>query len=333
MNGFDHYIAVDWSQSNMAIARLTNGSSKIKTLDVPANIEELKLYLKRLSGKKILTFEETTTSQWLYTELSAQVDEIVICDPYRNRLLSDGPKTDRIDAEKLVELLKAGLLKGVYHSGDQFIELRKFTSGYQDVVKAGVRLKNQRTALFRAEGKNTGGQLSHPMERFVLEGIEEGIEAYESRKKKYEKGFEQLRRKHKAISHLVGVPGIAEIGAVKIAATVVDPRRFDHKGRWLSFCGLVKHEKLSGGRSYGRRQSRYSRTMKSVFKTAAIAVINGESQNPLKVYYHYLMDQKGYAEHEARHALARRIAVVAWGVFKSGKRFETRRMIATKNQP
>ena len=97
---FDHYIAVDWAQTNMAIARRTNGTEKIVTIDVPLNVKELQLYLTRLKGKKILTFEETTPSHWLYTELKEFADEILVCDPYRNHLLSEGPKNDRIDAEK-----------------------------------------------------------------------------------------------------------------------------------------------------------------------------------------------------------------------------------------
>ena len=108
---YDHYIAIDWSNLNMAIARMTKKSSKITAIDVPADITELKAYLKNLRGTKILTIEETTTTQWLYTELRDYVDKILICDPYRNRLLSEGPKTDKIDAVKLVRLLKAGLIK------------------------------------------------------------------------------------------------------------------------------------------------------------------------------------------------------------------------------
>ena len=38
------------------------------------------------------------------------LDRIVICDPYRNRLLSEGPKTDKIDANKLYLPVSAGLL-------------------------------------------------------------------------------------------------------------------------------------------------------------------------------------------------------------------------------
>ena len=39
---YDHYIAVDWSIQNMAIARMTTRSNKITVVDVPSDIEELK---------------------------------------------------------------------------------------------------------------------------------------------------------------------------------------------------------------------------------------------------------------------------------------------------
>ncbi len=95
----------------------------------------------------------------------------MICDPLRNRLLSEGPKTDKIDASKLVQLLKANLVKEVYHSTDRFLYLRRIVSGYEDLVKAGVRLKNQRFALLQACGKkdNKDSYLESQGDQFVLE--------------------------------------------------------------------------------------------------------------------------------------------------------------------
>lgn len=60
--GYNHYIAVDWSIKNMAIARMTGKSNKVTRIDVPTDIGELKLYLSNLRGSKVLTIEETTTS-------------------------------------------------------------------------------------------------------------------------------------------------------------------------------------------------------------------------------------------------------------------------------
>jgi transposase len=324
----DHYIGLDWAQSNMAVARMTKESAQVKVVNVPSSLKELQLYLSRLRGKKILTFEETTTSQWLYVELKEWVDEILICDPYRNHLLSEGAKTDKLDAIKLAQLLKANMLKPVFHSAEEYIDLRKLVSGYEDVVKAGVRLKNQRASLFRAQGKSKmEKKLGYRIESFVLEGVDRGIEAYESEKERYEQEMEKLCRKHLMIRNLDRIFGIGVIGAVRIAARVVNPQRFENKGKWLSYCGLVRHEKLSGGRSYGWKGPRYCRALKSVFKTAAFSVITKSAQNSFKDYYEFLIREKQYAEHDARHALARRIAVVAWGVMKNGKPFDPARMV------
>ena len=35
---YDHYIAIDWSIINMAIARMTKKSNKITAIDVPSDI-------------------------------------------------------------------------------------------------------------------------------------------------------------------------------------------------------------------------------------------------------------------------------------------------------
>ena len=52
MHNYDHYIALDWAENNMAIAKMTRHSDKVEVKDVPASIEELKLYLTEQKGKK-----------------------------------------------------------------------------------------------------------------------------------------------------------------------------------------------------------------------------------------------------------------------------------------
>ena len=321
---YDHYVAIDWAVRNMAIARMTKKSKKIHVVDVPANIKELQFYLKNLKGSKILTIEETTTSQWLYTELREHVDRIFICDPHRNRLLSEGPKTDKIDASKLVQLLKAGLMKEIYHSTDKFLYLRRVVSAYEDLIKAGVRLKNQRYALLRICGKNgyedNGIKVGSRGEQFVLDGMERQIMAYEQEKQGYEAEFKRLSQKYPEIRHQKSLPGIGYIHAVKIVARVVVPWRFANKGHFLSYAGLVKLEKISGGRSYGKKNPRYCRQLKSVYKTGVMAALGGN--NPINDYYEYLIRNKNYPEYQARHKACRRLATLSFGILKSGKKYQ-----------
>ena len=47
---YDHYIAIYWAATNMAIARMTKKSNKITAIDVPSDIAELQFYLKNLKG-------------------------------------------------------------------------------------------------------------------------------------------------------------------------------------------------------------------------------------------------------------------------------------------
>jgi transposase len=315
---FDHYIALDWSQKVMAFARLTRGDNALEEKQGPSDLKELRSYLQRLKGSKILTLEESTGSQWLYTELRSSVSELLVCDPFRNHLLAEGPKTDRIDARKLVTLLKANLLKPVFHSGDELIYIRKLVSGYQDVIQAGVRLKNQKKALLRS----CGGEITRDEDRFVLQGLEERIETHEKEKTRFTNEFHRLMKIHPVLRHLETIPGIGEINAVKIAAIVVDPTRFEDDQHLWSYAGLIRHERMSGGRSYGKKKPRYSRVLKSVFKTAALSVAYGKRDNSLRDYYEYLMNEKSYPAFQARHALARKIASVTLAVMKNKKNYQ-----------
>ncbi len=314
---YHHYIAVDWSERIMAIARTTNPQREPQMIERPANLTELKEYLAGLKGRTILTIEETTTAHWLFVELHDMVDRIIICDPFHNRLLVHGPKTDKIDARKLCLLLCGGFLKEIYHTSNELYELRRLVSGYDDLVRAGVRVLSQESALERAAGGAC--QAAGRFAPFVDQHLKESIELYQRWKLAYEKQFEQLCRRNKLLRAQITIDGIGVIGAVKILAYVVDARRFGHAGQYLSYCGLVKLEKISGGRSYGRRKSRYNHLLKAVYKTAAMAAIAGA--NPIREYYDYLLG-KGIAEHNARHAVARYLARVSYGMLKHGHSFE-----------
>jgi transposase len=254
------------------------------------------------------------------------VHELVVCDPYRNHLLKEGPKTDRLDAGKLVQLLRAGLLKPVYHSGDEFIHLRKLVSGYLDLVKALVRVKNQRAALFRSQGllakrSDSAALDATPADAFVVAGLDRSIEAMQAEKARYETKFSRLCRKHRMLKNLTSIPGIGEIGAMKVASRVVDAGRFPNKGAFLSYCGLIRLEKMSGGRSYGKKASRYCPMLKDVFKLAALNATLDKTNHSFKHYYEHLTLEKGLAPYNARNAVARRVATLAWGVMKSGRPF------------
>jgi transposase len=317
-NLYRHYIALDWSQKIVAMATMKDNGGKIEVQMVQPDPGIIRDKLKKYTGSKIMTIEETTTSHWLYVELRDSVDKLVICNPYTNRLMLDGPQTDKIDAKNLCLLLRNGMLKEVYHSMDKDYEMRKLISGYTDTVNALVRLKNQRSAVYRALGKNHKKKedaLPRGTEsEFIVQKLDDILEHYAEVIKEYEERFNKIYKTNKTIQRLKKISGIGIKIAIMIYAGVIDASRFENKYKYWSYCGLVKQYKESGGRVYRSKPVRYSRQLKTCYKTAAMAAISGK--NDIREYYEYLL-QQGAASEKARHQIARYISKVSYVVMKN----------------
>jgi len=316
LEGYDHYLGLDYSQEGYSLGRVSSKMKNPKIVNGSKRVEDIQLQLKELRGKKILTIEETTSTHWLYVELKEYVDKIVVCDPYRNSLLSEGAKDDDIDSGKLSLLLRGGFLKEVYHSMEEDYVIRKLISAYEDLIKSGVRVKNQQSSLYRSLGLSYKARESlgtNTIVKFIETQQNISIGLYEETKEKYIKEFEQLRTKVSVIEYMCKVAGINTISSVKIYGTVIEAKRFLTKNKYWGYCGLVYHQKISGNRNYGKRKTRYSRVLKGVYKTAALAAIRGN--NDIREYYKHLLSN-GLSEDKARNQIARYIATVTYAIMK-----------------
>lgn len=320
---YEHYLAIDWSTTVMSIARMRSNSINPKVdRDLPAKLKTIKDYIKQLSGKIILTIEETTGAQWLYVELKDYVDKIIICDPYRNSLLKEGPKNDPKDAAELCRLLRAGLLKEVYHSSDENYRIRKLVSSYNDLIKASVRAKNQLSSIYRAYGLNYKKDRMRTEDEYIKHIVREKeriIELYKDEKKKYLEIFKQLEKKNETIKKLTGISGIDKILSVKIFSIVIDARRFENKYKFWSYSGLVKYKMESGGRFYGKKNTKYSRELKAAYKTATQAALKGN--NDIREYYETML-KEGISDRQARSAVCRYIAKSTYAIMKNGTEYK-----------
>ena len=108
-----YYVGMDVHRASIVIVVL-NGAGKIVMQSViETGAERVRGFLKQLRGKVYVTFEEGTQANWLHDVVRALVTEVVVCDPRHNKLLQSGNKNDRVDAQKLAELLRNGSLKAV----------------------------------------------------------------------------------------------------------------------------------------------------------------------------------------------------------------------------
>jgi hypothetical protein len=119
------YIGLDVHKEAISIA-VRNGAVKLAMESIiETKAATVVQFLQGLRGELHVTLEEGTWAAWLYDVLRPHVQEIVVCNPRRNALLKEGGKSDRVDASKLSELLRAGLLRPVYHGENGLRTLRE----------------------------------------------------------------------------------------------------------------------------------------------------------------------------------------------------------------
>jgi len=109
-------------------------------------------FIQGIRGELHVTLEEGTWAAWLYDLLQPHVYKVVVCDPRRNALMKEGSKSDKVDARKLANLLRTGMLRSVYHGENGLRTLRELARSYQTMSKDLNRVMNQLKALFRGWG-------------------------------------------------------------------------------------------------------------------------------------------------------------------------------------
>ena len=337
-----YYIGAD-VHSNSTEMAIEKGKKIVASYIVPTTIQALSNILDSLQGKKQLAIEEGPMAGWLYRNLNKKVDKLIVCDPRRNKLIDcDGDKDDKIDASKLALLLRGGYLREVYHSeDDDRAELKNWVSLYNDRVRDAVRHINKIRARCRMHGvrirrfvlRNPShrskwlSEIKHPALAKQLKMLWVGYDAIAEQTRMAKQQLIQLSKRYDIIRFWRKLPGIGLIRAVTLFAYLDTPWRFKKKNKLWKYCGVGLQRTTSGTDKKGRPKPAklqlpwaVNRTLKNVALGAATSVINQEG-NVFRVYYERMLSG-GIMPSNARHAVARKILTVMWGMWKTNSRFD-----------
>lgn len=327
------YIGLDAHASSCTFC-VVDGQGREQDLTVLATNGKLIVnYLRSVEGKKKLTFEECELSRWLHGIIKPEVDELIVCNPVENRSYKKA-KTDKLDARNLAGLLRGDFLKPVYHDGSERERFRDLMSSYEDIVCEGVRIKNRYKSLFRKSGSRISGERIYTDES-LLEGLPKTgkqfignhtykiLQVLEASRQEYLVEISRCSKRFKETKYLKSIPCIGDIRAAQIISQVVDPVRFASKYKYYSYCGLVRHQCESGGKSYGSTRIWGNRILKCVYKMAGHSAIRGTSQ--LRVYYDRLR-AKGMCHDNAYNAVCRKIAAISLSVWKKKCKYDEKKV-------
>src|SRR5256712_12817936 len=127
------YIGMDVHKEAIVIAVLNNSGKLVMESIVETKASSILQFIHGLQGELHVTWEEGTWAAWLYDLLKPHVHEVLVCNPRRNALLKEGSKNDKVDARKLSDLLRTGMLRPVYHGEHRIQTLCEQTRSYHTI--------------------------------------------------------------------------------------------------------------------------------------------------------------------------------------------------------
>ena len=153
----DKYMGLDVHQATTVVAVMNVEGKVVLETMVPTKAGPIRELIESLSGPLHVTLEEGTQAEWLHEVIRDLVKEVVVCDPKRNKLLSEGSKGDKPDARRLAELLRVGMVRSVWHGHDRTRGLKQMVRAYEtftiDTKRTMLRIK----AIYRGRGIAAGG--------------------------------------------------------------------------------------------------------------------------------------------------------------------------------
>ncbi len=336
-----YYIGADVHSNSTELA-IETGNKIIARYSVPTKIPAIANVLDSLQGKKHLAFEEGPMAGWLYRNLHRKVDKVIVADPRRNKLIaSDGDKDDKIDSAKLASLLRGDYLRSVYHSDDdQRAELKHWVALYHDRIRDAVRNINKIRARCRMYGltipRAAVRDRSHRSQWLAglknlalskqLQLLWIGYDATAKQSRMAKQQLIQLSKKYDIIRSWKQLPGVGLVRSTTLFAYLDTPWRFKKKNKLWKYCGVGLQRTTSGTDKKGRPKPArlklpwaVNRTLKNAILGAAISAINQKS-NVFRDYYERMV-KDGVIPSNARHAVARKLLTVMWGMWKTNSQF------------
>jgi hypothetical protein len=267
----------------------------------------------------------------VYHLLKPYVTKVAVCNPRKNALLKTGNKSDRIDARKLAELLRAGLLSAVYHGETGLRTLKELCRSYLAISKDLARTMNRVKALYRSWSIPCGGASVYAprhraewLSKITEAGVRRRAELFYQQLDGLQRLGQEARRdllaesrKHGATNLLQRIPYIGPIPAALLIALMQTPHRFRTKRQLWAYgvigfgnaqqWGIPLRANATSKRPVALRSlnQNHNHDLKSIFKGAADKA--GCAAGPFHDFYTALL-AKGMKPTMARLTLARKVA-------------------------
>ena len=310
---------------------------------LPTGIPQLRELIESVPRPRRVAFEEGALAGWLYRNLQAAADELIVCDPRRNaHVAKDGDKDDPIDAEKLNDLYRGGFLKAVHQQdSSEKAAIKQVIGMYHDRVAHRVGEGNRLLALGKRWGvllkRSTAAGGGCPPVAADSPGSRPACrsgsrmlagELWESSGAGAATGADALRaalrswsKQDKVMSRVAELPGYGPIRSATLISYLDTPWRFKSKSALWKYVGIGLHREKSGqDLDVICVEQACNRLLRNVVIGAAQSAIEQKKNVFAQRYAHWI--RNGLSSRNARRNVARDQVTAIWGMWKSDKAFD-----------
>lgn len=337
----EYFITMDTHCRTTDVCIKTAGGKLVRREHLATGIPQLREVIQSVPRPRRVAFEEGALAGWLYRNLMMDADEMIVCDPRRNGYVAkDGDKDDPIDAEKLNDLYRGGLLKPVYQQDSSCkAALKQVIGMYHDRVVHRVGEGNRLLALGRRWGvllkrsmlqevdarqwlQSRLGEAGVPQRIQVLAGdLWDGLEVAMRQEQILYAQLCTMVKKDKVMSRVAELPGYGPIRSATLVSYLDTPWRFKSKSALWKYVGIGLHREKSGqDLEIITVEQACNRLLRAVVIGAAQHAIDHKKNAFAQRYAQWV--GKGLSFRNARRNVARAQVAAIWGMWKSDKAFD-----------
>ena len=333
------YIGLDVHARTFAMAVMNGRGEIMFEQQWATSCESLIEAVGAIGGRKRVVLEESTLASWVYRQLKPYADEVVVAEPWHNRLIGKDEKLDdREAARKLARLLRSGDIQPVHHTDTLERQVfKELVLLYHDAVKESTRCKSRLKSkfgqhgvrclsgeLYRADRRERWReQLASPGTRCQVDLLWACLDQAQERRAQLKDMVRRQARSFEPIGRFLAVPGIGLIRAATFYSIIDTPHRFATRGKLWVYCGIGLASRRSGQKCGPVHLTRHGNPrLKDVFKGAAVTAIAADD-NRFAAQYQQLT-QNGRAPEMARLTVARSIASTMHAMWLRGTSYRPR---------
>ena len=337
------YVGLDVSGKSIVAYAVTERKRCVFEGEGPSSRLGLRALLRRVgAGAKLVVVEAGNQMKWIAETLKT-IDgvQVHVVHPNEVKWITESRgKTDRIDAKKLAELARAGLLLRAVHIVEGPVrELRELVSARQHLQSKRIALINTIRGYVYQEGHRLPEKffagttwraklarlpVSAPL-RLIIETFLVSIEALVVAEQRLTARLQAIEDPRCQL--LETIPAIGPLSARVLLSALDEARRFDDQKAVANYGALTPTIYQSGEvRRLGpiNRDGRLEVRRVLLQCAHTVARMKSHGATPLQQFFARVARRRG--KKIALVALARKLLTTAYGVLKSGERYDPRKL-------